>query len=385
MRILFVAPWVPTKVRPRGLGMLRALASNHDVFLVCLGSLRSGDELADLGLAGWTAVPMDRAHAAARLMGAAINGRSLQVSLIDSPGMRRAVSASIESFNPDVVHFNVIRTAGLMSIVPERLPIVFDMDETRSRYYKQLASSGRDPARRILGKLEHGRLVRAENEAIGRSRLVYVSSPTELVGADRKVRLSRSRIDLPTPVSAPNIADRDPIILFVGRMSYFPNREGLMWFVERVFPALSSRFPNCRLVVAGEAPGTDVSRLASDKIDVLGFVDDLQPLYESARMAIVPVFTGTGAQMKLLQALAAGTPAVTTSLAAAGVGVSDRREILVGDSAGEWVSRCSELLSDGKLADQLAASGVDWARREFDDASIAAAILADYRTIAAGR
>lgn len=89
--------------------------------------------------------------------------------------------------------------------------------------------------------------------------------------------------------------------------------------------------------------------------------------------------------MKLLQALAAGTPAVTTSLAAAGVGVSDRREILVGDSAGEWVSRCSELLSDGKLADQLAASGVDWARREFDDASIAAAILADYRTIAAGR
>ena len=114
---------------------------------------------------------------------------------------------------------------------------------------------------------------------------------------------------------------REPVILFVGSFAHLPNRDGLLWFIGKVFPLILARLPAARLTIAGSNPPLDVQALASDAISVQANVSDarLSQLYRSARVAAVPLRYGAGVKLKVVEAMHAGVPLVTTSIGAQGL------------------------------------------------------------------
>jgi polysaccharide biosynthesis protein PslH len=114
------------------------------------------------------------------------------------------------------------------------------------------------------------------------------------------------------PVRAP--AD-PPEALLVGDFTYLPNREGLAFLLEDVLPRVWAAEPRLRLVVAGrDAPPT-----ADERVELLGFVEDLAPLYTKSACALVPLLSGGGSPLKFVEALAHAVPVVATPRAAAGI------------------------------------------------------------------
>lgn len=156
-------------------------------------------------------------------------------------------------------------------------------------------------------------------------------------------------------------------ILFVGSMDYHANIDAVMWFAKAVWPEIARNHRDLIFTIVGRDPAPDVRRLASDRIQVTGTVTDVRPFYTSALAVVVPLRTGGGTRLKILEAMAVGVPIVSTTLGAEGIDAEHDSQLLLANTDTEFVAalerviRCPETRSRlSKAGRQLAASRYDW-------------------------
>lgn len=144
-----------------------------------------------------------------------------------------------------------------------------------------------------------------------------------------------------------------PTLLFVGSMDYHANIDAVSWFVQDVWPMLAREFPTLEFTIVGRNPSAFVQALASARVHVTGTVDDVRPFYSHAFAVIVPLRVGGGTRLKILEAMAAGVPVISTRLGAEGLSVEDNRHILLADSREQVAFAVKSLLQHPKFRSQL--------------------------------
>lgn len=147
-------------------------------------------------------------------------------------------------------------------------------------------------------------------------------------------------------------------IISPGSLTYSANYDATRYFFDDIFPLVKSRKPRARLVITGSTEGADIS-MFQDRSDVVltGNVEDIRPEIYGSRLAVVPTRIGGGTRLKILEAMALGTPVVATTLGAMGLGLHNGREILVGDSPADCADHVCRLMNDDELRSTLAANG----------------------------
>ncbi len=140
-------------------------------------------------------------------------------------------------------------------------------------------------------------------------------------------------------------------LLFVGGFTHGhpPNTDAVLHFAGRIFPEIRKRLPQCRFIVVGFQPTERVRRLASQHIVVTGFVEDLREYYERCRVFVVPHRFAGGISLKLIEAMAYGLPAVTSTVGARGLDLRDGCEALIAGSDAEFVEKVVRLYQDEAL------------------------------------
>ncbi|HSN13097.1 MAG TPA: glycosyltransferase [Anaeromyxobacteraceae bacterium] len=152
-------------------------------------------------------------------------------------------------------------------------------------------------------------------------------------------------------------ADDGRTLLFFGAMDYFPNQDGMRWFMAEVWPRLLRRRPDARLKVLGRHPSAELRALQGPSIEVVGLVDDIRPHLASSAAVIVPLRVGGGTRLKVLEAMAMGKTLVSTTVGAEGIVTRPERELLIGDGPEAFAAACARLLDDGGLRRRLGAAG----------------------------
>ena len=134
-------------------------------------------------------------------------------------------------------------------------------------------------------------------------------------------------------------------ILFVGDLRYEPNVTGLMWFVDEVYPHLRRKHTDVKLLIVGRAPSDAVSSLQQKglNIEVRADAPDLKPIYERCRAVVVPVLTGGGTRIKILEAAVANRPVLSTPKGAEGLDLHDGVHIHLFGSGKEFVEKYEQL------------------------------------------
>ncbi len=156
-------------------------------------------------------------------------------------------------------------------------------------------------------------------------------------------------------------------IVFVGTMAYHANVEAAVWFVREAWPEIRTEHPEWRLSLVGANPAPAVLALASEPgVEVTGTVDDVRPYYREAAAAIVPLKTGGGTRLKILEAFAAGVPVVSTTLGAEGLDVKPGDHVLIADRKEDWTRHLGVLASNPAEWERLAAAGKELARTRYD-------------------
>lgn len=148
-------------------------------------------------------------------------------------------------------------------------------------------------------------------------------------------------------------------ILFLASFKYRPlNVVAALWFYREVFPLVRSEVPTARFIIAGSGPPPELLALAADPgVTVTGFVNDLDRCHKEVAVFVAPILTGGGIIVKLLDALAAGTPTVTTPYGNEGVAATPGRDLLVADEPRAFAAAVVKLLRDREHAEQLGRNG----------------------------
>lgn len=176
---------------------------------------------------------------------------------------------------------------------------------------------------------------------------------------------------------------REPFtMLFVGSFRHVPNQVALDWFGRDVLPKILSEIPEARLLVAGSDP-PPAHAFPQRQIELLGFVDDIRPLFARCAVFVCPIRSGSGVRVKLLEAFASGIPVVSTYLGAEGLARVDGEFAALSDDAGEFAQKTVRLLRDSARAQELAGRARREVERSWDMAVITERLARRYRELAA--
>ncbi|HEX7101364.1 MAG TPA: glycosyltransferase, partial [Nitrolancea sp.] len=250
----------------------------------------------------------------------------------------------------------------------QRAIVQIDLDDVESRTQSRLAAlygryglaDERDEAERRSTVALH-----IEQQLLTGWDRIFVCSDIDRVELEQRLPQRRAEIVvLPNRVRLPQSSPPLPhsstrTLLYVGTLSYFPNADALNWFCREVLPRIREWSPIAlRLLVVGSGPTNDVQDLAHiPEVEIIGEVEQLGAWYARADVVIVPLRTGGGTRIKLIEALAYRRPVVSTTLAAEGLDVIDGTHLLIGDRPAVFARHCLRLLEDRDLAEQLATSG----------------------------
>jgi glycosyltransferase involved in cell wall biosynthesis len=156
-----------------------------------------------------------------------------------------------------------------------------------------------------------------------------------------------------------------PTVVFIAHLGWRPNIDGARWLAEKVWPIVLRQHPNARLELIGRSPASQVLSLADPKLGVWvhGDVDSVFPYLAHARVATAPLWTAGGTRLKILEALATGTPVVATSLGALGLEDLAKPDVLeITDDPTEFAQALANALSrtEKSAAASQAAEAFRW-------------------------
>lgn len=175
-------------------------------------------------------------------------------------------------------------------------------------------------------------------------------------------------------------------IVFVGSMNYHANIDAAVWLAREVWPAVRKQDAALRLCLVGCDPAPEVRALgALEGVVVTGTVEDLLPYYRRARVAVAPLRSGSGTRLKILEAMAAGVPVVSTTLGAEGLEVLAGRDLIVADSAAQMTQALLGLARDAEARQRLASAGRALVESQYDWSALAQALYLIHRQTAGGR
>lgn len=235
-----------------------------------------------------------------------------------------------------------IAAAALRGLARRR-PVVYNAHNLESGFRHEL-----DPG--AVAGIGSPRALRSfERGLLKRSSESWMVSEADIAAAHRLCPSAQLRY-APNVVNVAAIAPIVPAMnerraLFVANFAYEPNRNGLRFLLEKVFPRVWAKLPDAKLALVGA--GLEQPPSADPRVEALGFVEDLAAAYAHASCGVVPLLQGGGTPLKFIEALAYGLPVVATSRAAAGLEVLDGEHCLIANDGEDFASALVRVLRDG--------------------------------------
>ena len=395
-RILFVTSRLPFPPREghqlRSWHLLKALAERHEVTL--LSFMRRDDDAAGIAemsrhLAGVETFPIVSEHSRFAMAWALLRSLLSSEPYVSTKYASAQLQARIRELAPgmDAVHFDMLPLMRNASAVPSDIPVIYNAHNVEHVLLSTRAAMTGNPwIRRFLqGQLP--RLLNFERHACERANLVLACSTVDAdvlrqLAPSTRVAVVANGVDLQENLPTINIrASRSPKLVFVGQMGWFPNRDGVEWFLEEIFPRILQSRPDTHFVLVGKTDGLQVPKAVAGQVTLTGFVPDLKPYVDEACAYVVPLRAGSGTRLKVLEAMALAKAIVTTSIGSEGIALQHGQSALYADDAESFAAAVLDLLESPALAQRMGAAARACAEQHYGWDAVGQHLLESYQQV----
>jgi glycosyltransferase involved in cell wall biosynthesis len=260
-------------------------------------------------------------------------------------------------------------------LLPEEFKhtVIYHSHNAEFKLWEAFAST-KSSIKRWLLKWEAARVKKFERWAISRSRFTFIAPndqkaiqerigfkddafrPTYHLGNDEW--LDHPDVDLSTT---------EQRLFFAGTLDWEPNRDGLMWFLQSVWPLVIKRHPNCHLEVCGRNADQHLIQVLkhTQNVNYHGFVEDLEAVMIQCRAAVVPLRFGSGMKLKSFDALYRGIPLISTPIGVEGINIENKKHAFIVSTPDQFLESVTTVIENIHEATTIRNNGRALCRAEY--------------------
>jgi polysaccharide biosynthesis protein PslH len=380
MKLLFFYPYIPYPPNRgayhRTYHFAREMSRYHEVDLLALAENCDGMEHAGVfeKFCGRVeAIPFQHPPWARLMPDRLMNPLPATIAHWTLPQVAPALDKMVASGDYDAVHVCDIVLAQYFLEAGRPWPLVTDRTRVDLQYqwmeHRRMRHSLRS---RVLNFENFLKLWRYERLIAKRVAFQVVCGPDDEaflrkhVSRDMRIAVVPNGVDLDYfhPFAAPDeTRSVQPTILFCGAMDYNPNVDALRWYFSEIHKALRRKIPGLQVLIVGKDPVKEVQSYAEKaNVTVTGGVPDVRPYYRRAWLQIVPLRIGGGTRLKIVESMAMSTAVVSTRIGAQGLDLRHDHDILLADSAENFIRQTARALKEIDLRESVERNGLETAR-----------------------
>jgi len=199
------------------------------------------------------------------------------------------------------------------------------------------------------------------------------------LGNKKPMHVSQTGID--SSVLIPNSKHlKHPTLFHIGSLEWSPNQEGLIWFFEHCWDSIREKYPDLQFFIAGRnAPAWFQKMLDLPNVVFKGEVADAYEFINSKSIMVVPLFSGSGMRIKIIEGMALGKPIVTTAIGTEGISTTSGENIVVTEDADGFVQSISDLIENREYFNKISKNAIEYIHENFDNLSSAGTLIEFYK------
>jgi polysaccharide biosynthesis protein PslH len=370
MRVLFLSTWFPyppnqgSKIRAYYL--LKALAARYEVALVSFEDVDLQPDWVEHIRQLCSRVEIVRRKPFTENQGKKwlgwLSPLPSAVLAMRSAEMAEKVNLVASSWKPEVVVALTFVTAPYALSVNEARKVV-DIDNFMARMLKENIPTAPNAPSRLRRWLAYRKFLRYERSLYPKFDLSLAVTPADRLAILQHLSLRSDQIvvtpnGVDTHYNQLDAAKPEPnALIFNGALTYNANYDAMSYFLQEIFPLITSQSPQVCLRVTGSTKDVDLAGLHIDgHVQLTGYLPDIRPAVANSWACIVPLRMGGGTRLKILEAMALGTPVVSTTKGAEGLDVQDSNQILIADTPERFAEQVLRLLNSADLRERLSSN-----------------------------
>lgn len=199
------------------------------------------------------------------------------------------------------------------------------------------------------------------------------------LGNKKPLHISQTGID--SSVLIPNSKNlKHPTLFHIGSLEWSPNQEGLIWFLDNCWDAIREKYPDLHFFIAGRnAPAWFQKKMNLPNVVFKGEVADAYEFINSKSIMVVPLFSGSGMRIKIIEGMALGKPIVTTAVGTEGISTTSDVNIVITEDADGFVQSISDLIENRGYFDKISKNAIEYIHENFDNLSSAGSLIEFYK------
>jgi glycosyltransferase involved in cell wall biosynthesis len=349
LHITYEPPTFPggTGGQTRQYGLLKHLSKNHEIHVIC--PFINSNQKAPLNEEIFSGISMPPPKTYfTKMLNFILRYRHLThpkfTRIFEGMGysMMPIIKREIDHGNYDLLNIEHTNAAHWLTSFKFSIPTVIVAHNVKTIMWKRYYENHSGFKRRQFFR-EYRKFEKYESTYLKYYQCIIAMSDTDrqylksLCPEAKRIEVVPNGVDL--DYFSPSLNQRvEPFsLLFSGTMGHPPNEEAMIFFCHHIFPKVLHRFPNAKLTIVGRAPSPSIEKWGKQhNIQVTGFVPDTRPYFEKAEVFIVPLLSGSGTRLKILEAMAMGKAIVSTSIGAEGIEYTHEKNIVIANDAEQF-------------------------------------------------
>lgn len=284
-------------------------------------------------------------------------GDSYHVRRFESKAFAARLAQVLKDETFDIVHVESIFLAPYVPVIRRhsQAPIFLRAHNVENQIWHRIAQSERNPFKKWY--IKHLALTLAAYE---REHINDFDGVVSITDNDaeyfRANGCRKSIVTIPfaiTPAYEASQLEESATLFHLGSMDWLPNQEGVRWFLDQVWPLVHSQIPSVTLFLAGRKMPDDLLNLHLEGVNVVGEVPDAASFIASKQINVVPLLSGSGIRVKIIEAMSMGKVVITTTRGAQGIPCTDGENLLIADTPQQFANQIKRCVDDAAFREHV--------------------------------
>lgn len=404
MKILLLcnkSPYPPSEGGPIAMNMIieGLITAGHSVKVLAINSNKYNVDIATIPedyrkKTGIELVYVDLSIQPVAALRNLFSSRSYHVERFISKDIEAVLIRVLKAETFDIVQFEMLYMSPYVHIVRKysKAKIVLRAHNIEHIIWQRVAAKTKNPLKRVY--LQHlvDKLKRYECSAVSLfDGVAAITEQDAVFFRSSECPMPESRNQVPVvaipfgidPAMFPETGEEPefPSLFSIGAMDWIPNSEGILWFLDEVWPEIHNKYPGLQYFLAGRHMPESIREKQVPGVEVIGEVNDALAFMRSKSVLIVPLFSGSGIRIKIIEGMAAGKPVISTTIGAEGIHYTGDKNIFIADTREEFVCRISACVENKQLCERVGRNARNLVLTEYNRNLIISNLLGFYQKI----